>query len=91
MSEVYSEKCFNTWENDDTEGLEFFKRNGGQTITLSEAESSRWQNALQPVIANYRKDMISKGYGGDEIDLHINFIKERIEYWEKMEKERKVR
>jgi hypothetical protein len=42
------------------------------------------------VIADYKKTMISKGYKETEIDEWLKFIKERIGYWKKEQKARKI-
>jgi TRAP-type C4-dicarboxylate transport system substrate-binding protein len=88
--ERYKDKFLRVLDDGDADGLNFFKSNGGQTVTLSNDEYLKWSKAVQPVIMNYRKDMISKGYSGEEIDSYVNFIKERIEYWKKIQKDRKI-
>ena len=50
------------WNEIDSEGVEFFKQHGGQIIQLSDAEAKRWEKAVEPVVANYKKDMLSKGF-----------------------------
>ena len=46
--------------------------------------------AAQPVVADFKKDMVSKGYKAAEVDSWLGFIKERIEYWKGQEKAKKV-
>jgi TRAP-type transport system periplasmic protein len=78
------------WNNIDIEGADFFKKQGGQIINISDAEAARWVKAAEPVIAEFKKDLISKGYKAEEVDNWVNFIKERIEYWKGQEKAKKV-
>lgn len=74
----------------DIEGRDYFTKLGGQMIPLSDAESARWVKAVQPVIANFKKDMASKGFKAAEVDSWLAFITERIEYWKGQEKVKKI-
>ncbi len=78
------------WNRIDIEGGDWFKKQGGQIIPISDAESARWVKAAQPVIADFKKDMTAKGYKAAEVDAWISFIKERIEYWKAQEKAKKI-
>ncbi len=78
------------WNNIDIEGAEFFKKQGGQILSISNTEAARWVKASEPVIGDYKKDLIGKGYKASEIDSWIAFVGERIEYWKGQEKARKV-
>jgi len=78
------------WNLIDIKGREYFTKQGGQVLPISDAESAKWVKAAQPVIADYKKDMVSKGYTAAEVDSWISFIKERIEYWEPQEKANKI-
>ena len=61
-----------------------------RSCPISDAESARWVKAAQPVIADFKKDMVSKGYKAAEVDGWISFIRERIEYWKAQEKAQKI-
>jgi TRAP-type transport system periplasmic protein len=74
----------------DITGKEFLLKQGGQVIPLSVEESARWVKAVQPVIDQQVKELEQKGFKGSETEAQINFIKERIGYWTKQEKERKI-
>jgi hypothetical protein len=74
----------------DIEGGEFLKSQGGQIINIGEAESAKWSAAAQPVIVDFKKDLVSKGYKEAEVDSWMAFLKERIEYWKGQEKARKI-
>jgi TRAP-type C4-dicarboxylate transport system substrate-binding protein len=78
------------WNEIDIEGREVFKGAGGQIIPLSDAEAARWTKAVEPVISDYKKLMISKGFKDTEVDGWVSFIRERIEYWKSEEKKRGV-
>jgi TRAP-type transport system periplasmic protein len=74
----------------DIEGMDYFTKLGGKMVPLSDAESARWIKAVQPVIANFKKDMVSKGYKTEEVDRWLAFIGERIGYWKAQEKAKKI-
>jgi TRAP-type C4-dicarboxylate transport system substrate-binding protein len=79
------------WNAIDIQGREFFQKQGGQVLPpLSDAENARWVKAAEPVIGDFKKDMVSKGYNAGEVDGWISFIKERIEYWKGQEKAQKI-
>jgi TRAP-type transport system periplasmic protein len=78
------------WNEMDIEGIEVFKNAGGQMISLPEGEAEKWIKAVEPVVADYKKDMIAKGYKPAEVDSWIGYIKERMDYWRKEEKRRSV-
>ncbi|MCX7857280.1 MAG: TRAP transporter substrate-binding protein [Deltaproteobacteria bacterium] len=78
------------WNQMDLEGIEVFKAQGGQIIDLSEDEAKRWAKAVEPVIAEYKKGMVEKGFKESDVDTWIKFIKDRIEYWKKEEKARNI-
>ena len=78
------------WNKIDIEGRDFFTKLGGQVITVSDAEQAKMVKAVEPVIADYKKDLVSKGYKAAEVDTWVNFVKERIEYWKGQEKAQKI-
>jgi TRAP-type transport system periplasmic protein len=78
------------WNNIDIEGREFLKSQGGQIVPISDAEGARWAKAAEPVVGEFKKDLVSKGHKAAEVDGWISFIKERIEYWKGQEKAKKV-
>jgi TRAP-type C4-dicarboxylate transport system substrate-binding protein len=90
VSAEYKDKFLVMWNQTDINGRDFLKEKGGQMIPLSDAEAARWVKAVQPVLANYKSEMVKKGFAEKDIDGHFAFIKERIEYWKKVEKERKI-
>ncbi len=91
VSMEFKAKHAMAWNEIDFEGAEFFKQNGGQIIQLPDAEAKRWEKAVEPVIASYKKDMLSKGFKSEEVDSWFSYIQERIGYWEKKAKEAGVK
>ncbi|MCX8023233.1 MAG: TRAP transporter substrate-binding protein [Syntrophorhabdaceae bacterium] len=79
-----------SWNEIEIEGKDFFLKQGGRIIDISDSEMARWKKAVEPVIAEYKKDMVSKGYKADEVDSWVNFIRERVEYWKGQETARKI-
>jgi TRAP-type C4-dicarboxylate transport system substrate-binding protein len=90
LSAEFSEKYAVQWNQTDIDGREFLKSQGGTVIYLTDAEAAKWTQALQPVVLDYKNGLMAKGYSEKEIDGYISFMKERIGYWRKMEKERKI-
>jgi TRAP-type C4-dicarboxylate transport system substrate-binding protein len=78
------------WNQMDIEGREAFKNVGGQIISLTDAEAAKWIKAVEPVIAAYKNSMAPKGYNAADIDGWLKYIEERIEYWGKVEKQKKI-
>lgn len=78
------------WNQMDIEGLDLFKSTGGQVLSLSDAEAGKWVKAEEPVIDAYKKDMASKGYKEADVDGWLKYIKERIPYWTKEEKQKGI-
>ena len=78
------------WNKVDLDGLKFFKEQGGTVVPIADAEIQRWVKAVEPVIAEYKKDMVAKGFKAEEVDGWIKFIKERIAYWKNQEKVKKI-
>jgi TRAP-type C4-dicarboxylate transport system substrate-binding protein len=78
------------WNKIDFEGLEFFKKNGGQIVEVSEAESARWVKAMEPIMDAYKKDLLAKGYKSAEIDSWFSFSRERIQYWKEQQRTKNI-
>ena len=78
------------WNKIDIEGREYFTKLGGQVLPVSDAEQAKMVKAVEPVIVDYKKDLVSKGFKAAEVDGWVSFIKERIEYWKAQEKAQKI-
>jgi TRAP-type C4-dicarboxylate transport system substrate-binding protein len=79
-----------SWNEIEIEGKEFFLKQGGKNIDISDAEIGRWAKAVEPVIAEFKKDLVTKGYKPGEVDSWISFLRERIEYWKGQEKVKNI-
>lgn len=90
FSKEFLERWAVEWNKIDIEGRDFFTKLGGQVLPVSDAEQDKMVKAVQPVIADYKKDLVSKGHKAAEVDGWVNFVKERIEYWKGREKAQKV-
>jgi TRAP-type C4-dicarboxylate transport system substrate-binding protein len=69
------------WNSIDFAGKNFALEKGVEIIELSDAEVSRWEKATEPVVENYVKEMVGKGYAETEVRGWLNFIAERKKYW----------
>jgi TRAP-type C4-dicarboxylate transport system substrate-binding protein len=78
------------WNQMDIEGVDVFKSQGGQIIPLADAEVAKWKKAVEPVVVDYKKNMISKGYKETDVDGWLKYIGDRIEYWKKQEKDKGI-
>jgi TRAP-type transport system periplasmic protein len=90
VANEYKDKWGVAFNSIDVTAIEFLKKNGGQLVPLTDAETARWVKAVQPIVADFKKDLTGKGYKDAEIDGWLNFIRERTEYWETQEKARKI-
>jgi TRAP-type C4-dicarboxylate transport system substrate-binding protein len=76
----YKERYALMWNGIEFPGKAFGKDKGVEYIELSAQEAARWEQAVQPVIDNYIKDMVSKGYKESEVKGWFKYIKERTAY-----------
>ncbi len=90
LSTEYFNKQLPMWNQQDIDGREFFKSKGGTLSYLTDAESNRWIKAVQPVIEDYKKYLVTKGLTQKEANDIVQFAQERIPYWIKMEKQQKI-
>jgi TRAP-type C4-dicarboxylate transport system substrate-binding protein len=78
------------WNQMDIEGVDVFKSQGGQIIPLADAEVAKWKKAVEPVVVDYKKNMVSKGYKETDVDGWLKYIGDRIEYWKKQQKDKGI-
>ena len=78
------------WNEMEIVGRDFFLQQGGKILNLTRAESAKWEKAVQPVVADYKKDLVSKGYKAAEVDSWIKYMKQRMQYWKGQEKAKKI-
>ena len=68
----WSIKHGQAWDASDKAGLEFFISKGGKAVSLSDAESKKWEAAVVPVIDGFVKKADAKGIDGKAV---VDFIK----------------
>jgi TRAP-type C4-dicarboxylate transport system substrate-binding protein len=90
FSREFAERWYMEWNNIDIAGRDYFLKQGGRIVPLADAEAAKWIKAVQPVINDYKRDLLSKGYKEADIDEWLAYVKERIAYWKKQEKARMV-
>ncbi len=61
------EKHADAWDSSDMEGYRYSLSLGHEIYGLDKKEAERWKDAVQPVIADYVKDMNKKGFDGKAI------------------------
>ena len=90
FSKEFLERWAVEWNKIDIEGRDFFTKLGGQVLTVSDAEQAKMVKAVEPVVADFKKDLVAKGFKGADVDGWVSFIRDRIEYWKGQEKAQKV-
>jgi len=79
----YKERYALMWNVIDFHGKAFAKQKGVEIIELSPEEVARWKEATAPVIENYVKEMVGKGYSEAEVRGWLKYLRDRIDYWTK--------
>lgn len=77
----YAERTNLVWNSVDYLGKAAGEANDVEFIYLSDAEATRWQAAVAPVIDDYIDNMVDAGYSAAEVQGWIDFIRGRIAYW----------
>jgi TRAP-type C4-dicarboxylate transport system substrate-binding protein len=77
----YKERYILMWNAIDFIGKAFGLAKGVEFIELPPSELSIWQTAVIPVIDDYVKRMVGKGYSEAEVRGWIKFLRERSDYW----------
>ena len=91
VSAEWQEKTGVAANQQEIDGRDFLKGLGGKNIySLSDEETKKWQRAVEPVIEQHMKELEAKGFKRSETGEYLTFIRERIDYWAKQEKERKI-
>jgi len=75
ISMEWTRKTGEAWDASDAEGRQFSESLGNKTIKLSDQESARWAEAVQPVMEDYIKAAEEKGLPGRD---YVNFIREQV-------------
>jgi TRAP-type C4-dicarboxylate transport system substrate-binding protein len=79
----YKERYIMTWNSIDFVGKKFGLSKGVEFIELPPEELPKWQAAVKPVIEDYVKRMVGKGFSEAEVRGWIKFLRERSEFWTK--------
>jgi len=79
----YKERYILMWNAIDFVGKEFGKVKGVGFPELAPGEYPRWKAAVEPVIDNYVKTMVGKGFPESEVRGWIKFLHDRSEFWTK--------
>ena len=90
FNKEFIEKWAVEWNRIDIEGKDYFTKLGGQIIPVSDAEGNKMVKAVEVVVTDYKKDLVSKGHNPAEVDGWVNYIRERIDYWKAQEKAQKI-
>lgn len=65
VSEEWIDVHGETWDKDDAAGRAYTLSLGNQILELSDAESARWEKAVQPIMEEYAATAKEKGLDGD--------------------------
>jgi TRAP-type C4-dicarboxylate transport system substrate-binding protein len=79
----YKEQYILMWNSVDFAGKAYGIEKGVEFIDLPPSEAARFKAAMDPVINNYVKTMMGKGFSEAEVKGWIKFLRDRIEYWTK--------
>ncbi len=79
----FKEQYILMWNSIDYLGKEYGVQKGVEFIDLPPSEAAKFIAAVEPVINNYVKTMVGKGFSEAEVRGWIKFLRERSEYWEK--------
>jgi TRAP-type C4-dicarboxylate transport system substrate-binding protein len=77
----YKERYILMWNAIDFVGKAFGLSKGVEIIELPPSELTVWQTAVIPVIDNYVKRMVGKGFSETEVRSWVKFLRERSDYW----------
>jgi len=83
----FEDKLATMWNEIDIDGKKYGMEKGLKFIELSSDEIKKWKQAVEPVLDKYVKTMVAGGYQEKEVREWINFIRFRIDYWTKKQKE----
>ncbi|MEW6424840.1 MAG: TRAP transporter substrate-binding protein [Bacillota bacterium] len=87
----FSKKLTDMWNQVDIDGKKYAREAGYNIIELSQEELALWKQLADKVIEGYTNNMVAKGYSREEVNSWISFIRERIDYWTKQQKEQGVK
>lgn len=91
LSEEYTQKAAQVWNEVDVRGYEQGTKEGVEFISLSPEEMARWEEAVQPVIEDKIDKLTEAGHSRDKVMDMIEFIQERTEYWTEKQIEKGIK
>lgn len=77
----YKERYLLVWNAIDFMGKKFGMDKGVEFIELPASELPRWQAAVEPVINNYVKRMVAKGFSESEVRNWVKYLRDRTKYY----------
>lgn len=77
----YRERMCLMWNAIEFPGKAFGADQGVEYITLSKEEADRWVKAVAPVIEQYIKDMVAKGFPEAEVRGWFDYIRKQAAYY----------
>jgi len=77
----YTEQYILTWNAIDFVGRAFGLSKGVEIVELPPSELQVWQAAVLPIIDDYVKRMVDKGFSEAEVKGWITFLRERSDFW----------
>ena len=80
VSKKYEDITAKAWEDSDISGRKFAAKLGHEFITLSDAESAKFKEAMKPVFAEYIKGANEKGVDGEAV---FKTVQEMVEKYSK--------
>jgi TRAP-type C4-dicarboxylate transport system substrate-binding protein len=90
LSGEYQERFGLMWNEIELVGKAFGTQQGVKYIEYSEQEGARWEKAAEPVITNYIKTMVGKGYSESEVKSWIDYMRDRNKYWTEKQMEYEI-
>ena len=76
----YKERFALMWNAQDFDAQIFAKGKGVEYIDLPDQEAKRWTKAVEPLMEDYVKKMVSKGFPESEVRGWIKYLRERTAY-----------
>ena len=86
----YQERYALMWNEIELVGKVFGATKGVTYFELSDQEAARWQKAVEPVVTDYIKRMVGKGFSESEVKGWVGFMRGRIKYWTAKQMEYKI-
>jgi TRAP-type C4-dicarboxylate transport system substrate-binding protein len=86
----YKERYILMWNAIDFVGRAFGLSKGVEIVELPPSELQVWQAAVLPIIDDYVKRMVDKGFSEAEVKGWITFLRERSDFWTRKQIELRI-